>query len=920
MDNCLTYLGRLFCWKSGILLVLILGVHISSYAQILDQPNTGQERNRPTSTQGIPEGAGQGTSAQGVAPTPEQEGQVNFQSSDSLVFVFDTSRTATLHGSASVAHQSGQLKAGKVSMNIDNNIVSANSPSPEDTLSHPVLIRENDKVRSNRIDYNYQTEKGRFEVARVNIQDGNIIGTKVKKTAPHVVFLEDAKYSTCMLDHPHYYIRADRMKVVDQEKIFFERARLFILDIPYPLVFPFGYLPGKFDQKQSGLLEATYAFQQKETRGLGLQNIGWFQYFNDYLTGQVSFDIFTSGSYFVDSRLNYRNRDKYSGNVQIGYSHDNSGLEPTDPGYQTTVQKQLRLNHQQDFSPYASLSANINLRTADYLQQNSYDPNDRAETSTSSNVNYRYQHPENTYRFDVSIRQNQNFKTNTTRLTGPNFNFSLKRFSPFENEQTTAEESAWYENLSVSYKNSFDSEFNYQPTRRDSARYNWFEALTDPNIYRQATDDDDYIQYGFQQQVDFSLGQLLSSPFLNLSANANYNEYWFPTSTRKVFLPDSNEVVEHKIRGFNTARDFSTSLSFSTTVYGMANAKIGKLEAFRHTLRPSLSLSYRPDFSDDFWGFYRTVQTGPEREDGTVPEERYSIFENEVFRGPGMGEQRSLGISINNTFEAKKVSRDSTGEKQEEVVRLIDQLSMNTNYNFAADSIKLSDLNTSFSARIIEGLSIRAGANFNFYERDEDGRKIDDYLLTNSGKPFEMTSFNASTSYSFSWGKSGGLQPRDQKTYFPATYDPLNQRMFHPVDPHFGTQPVQDFNSPFSFNVNFSYRWNLNPTGNNRTSATINASNINLKLTPKWDFRTQVGYDFVRKELTPSQFSLSRNLHCWDLSFTMNPFGDSQYYFFSLRINAGRLQGIIQKLPILNNLERSSTSTGRRPPRGFGGY
>jgi hypothetical protein len=896
----------------------MLGVHISSYAQVQGGPPDSLSQQM----QGSGQGQRGGSSTQGVAPKPEQEGQVNFQSSDSLVFVFDTSRTATLHGSASVSHTAGQLKAGQVNMNIDRNIVSAESSTPKDTLSHPVLIRESDKVRSNRIDFNYQTEKGRFEVARLNIQDGNVIGTKVKKTAPHVVFLEDAKYSTCMLDHPHYYIRADRMKVVDQEKIFFERARLFILDIPYPIVFPFGYLPGKFNRKQSGMLEPTYAFQQKETRGLGLQNLGWFQYFSDYLTGQASFDIFTSGSYFVDSRVQYSNRNRYNGSIQLGYSHDNSGLEPTDPGYQTTIQKQLRISHQQDFSPYADISANINLRTSDYYQQNSYDPDERAETSTSSSINYNYRHPEGTYNFSATINQNQNFLTNRTRLSGPDLDFSLQRFSPFENEATTAEQSRWYENLSISYDNSFQSDFSYQPTDRDSARYNWFQALKDPDIYREATGNNDYIQYGFQQGLDLSLGQLLSSPFLNLTASANYNEYWLPSSTRKYYAPDSTDTVqERRIRGFNTARDFSTSLSFSTTLYGMMNAKIGKLEAFRHTFRPSLSFGYRPDFSSDFWGYYRTVQTDSLREDGTRPEQQYSIFENEVFTGPGSGEQRSLSLSINNTFEAKKVSRDSTGEKQEEVIRLIDQLSMNTNYNFAADSLKLADLNTSMSARIVEGLRIRAGANFNFYERDQDGGKIDKFLLTNSGKPFEMTSFNASTSYSFSWGQDG-LQARDRDPYFPATYDPLNQRMFHPVDPHFNSQPVREFNSPFSFDVNLSYRWSRNArsTSGPQTRATINASNINLKLTPKWDFRTQIGYDFVEKELTPSQFSLSRNLHCWDLSFTMNPFGENQYYFFSLRINAGQLQGIIQKLPILNNLERSSTSTGRRPPTGFGGY
>lgn len=878
-----------------------------------------QDTTAVQDTSGVVRGLGGGQQGPGqntIANKPEQEGQVNFQATDSLVFEFKKDRIATLYGSASATHTSGQLKAGKIAMNLDQNLVSANTQTPGDTLSQPVLIRESDRVRSDAIDYNYETEKGRFEVARVNVQDGNLIGTKVKNTSRDVVFLEDAIYSTCQLDHPHYYIKADKMKVVDREEVFFERARLYILDIPYPLIFPFGYLPGKFDRRQSGLLEPTYAYQQQQDRGIGLQNLGWFQYFSDYLTGQASVDIFTSGTYYLDAQANYRIRDRLSGDIQIGYSKENSGLEPTDPNFSSNVQKSLRISHDQEFSPYASLNANIELRTEDFYNRNSYDIGERAQTSTNSNINYRYRHPNDTYNFDISINQNQNFLTNNTRISGPDMNFSLKRFSPFASEQQTGQESKWFETITVGYQNSFESEFDYDPILEDSARYNWFEALLDPAKYRTATDNADHYKYGFQQEVNLSMSQLIPSRYLNATANASFNEYWFPTSIRKSFDADSNEVFERQVRGFTAARDFNTGLSFNTTIYGLMNAKIGKLQSFRHTLRPSISFNYRPDFSSDYWGYYRTVQTDTtEQADGTLPTQRYSIFENEVFRGPGMGESRSINFSLENVFEAKKVERDSTGEKKEEVISLIDQLRLSSSYNFAADSLKLDNLRTNIRASILPGLSIRANADFNFYERDEQGNRIDNYLLTTSKKLFELVSFSTSTSYSFEWGERG-LQPND-KPYYPEHYNPLNQNIFHPVDPHFNSQPVQEFNSPFSFSVDFSYRWSLNPIGEDRKSATINARNINLKLTPKWDFRTELGYDLVRKELTPSQFSLNRNLHCWDLSFTMNPFGDNQYYFFSLRVNAGQLQSIFQKLPGLNNLERSSSGTGRRPPRGF---
>jgi hypothetical protein len=108
--------------------------------------------------------------------------------------------------------------------------------------------------------------------------------------------------------------------------------RLFILDIPYPLVFPFGYVPAGIESRRSGLLEPTYVYQNTSTRGIGLQNLGWFQYINDYFTAQTSFDLFTSGTFFNESRMQYRKTGSFNGSVTMGYSRE-QGLEPTDPGF-----------------------------------------------------------------------------------------------------------------------------------------------------------------------------------------------------------------------------------------------------------------------------------------------------------------------------------------------------------------------------------------------------------------------------------------------------------------------------------------------------------------------------------------------------------------------------------------------------------
>src|SRR6056297_3469514 len=247
---------------------------------------------------------------------------VRFQSSDSLIINFRDGKKAFLFGSANVKHSAGELKAGEINMDIDNTTVEATTLTPEDTLSRPVLVRDSDEIKSNRILFNYKTQKGKFEAAQVNVSDGHLIGSKIKNVNESEVFIEDGIYSTCPPEYMYYYLKAKKMKVVDEDELFFSNAQLYILDIPYPIIFPFGYVPTDIEKKRSGLLTPTYAFQDQNDRGLGLQNVGWFQYFNDYLTGQIDGDIYTSGSFYLNGLVQYRNTDQYNGSVRLGYSND----------------------------------------------------------------------------------------------------------------------------------------------------------------------------------------------------------------------------------------------------------------------------------------------------------------------------------------------------------------------------------------------------------------------------------------------------------------------------------------------------------------------------------------------------------------------------------------------------------------------
>jgi len=833
---------------------------------------------------------------------------VRFQSSDSLVIDFKGGKKAFLFGSANVKHSAGELKAGEINMDIDNTTVEATTLTPEDTLSRPVLVRESDEIKSTRILFNYKTQKGKFEAAQVKVSEGHLIGSKIKNVNESEVFIEDGIYSTCPPEYMYYYLKAKKMKVVDEDELFFSNAQLYILDIPYPIIFPFGYVPTDLEKKRSGLLTPTYAFQDQNDRGLGLQNVGWFQYFNDYLTGQVDGDIYTSGSFYLNGLMQYRRTDQYNGSVRLGYSNDR-GMEPTDPDFSETIQRSVSVQHSQTISPYASLSANVNLRTADFNRRNSYDIEDRAEVNSNSKISYNYRHPENLYSFSTNAQLVQNFTNYSTRVSGPSANFRLKNISPFQDNNGGGDQD-WYETISLSYSNNLKSQFNFDPIDADSSEITFFEALTDKDKYEEATGNDRYIQAGLQHQAGLQIGQIIPSQFLNISTGINYTANWYPSSIRKSYNADSNRVETEKVYGFTASREFSTNLNFGTTFYGVSDMKLGNFQGLRHTVRPSLSFSYRPDFSAERWGYYKTVQT-----DSLGSTQQYSIFEDAVFGGPGRGESRSLNFSLQNVFETKRVKRDSTGEVSEKNIRFIDNLSLNTSYNFAADSLNLSDLRTRISSSAINGLNLSATANFSFYQFDSTGRELDRFFIEDSKKLAQLRSFSLNASTSFRGGD--GVQVYTPE--YRRRYDPFDQSTFHPIDTRFGYEPVPPLNSPWSVSLNFSYSWTYRFNDEPTKRATLRASSISFNLTPKWRFNTDVGYDFVGKEFTPSQFSLNRDLECWNLSFQINPFGEFKYYFFRLSVNSSQIQSLFQKLPVLKNLERSSSPSGARG-RGYGGF
>ena len=99
-------------------------------------------------------------------------------------------------------------------------------------------------------------------------------------------------YTTCDLEEPHFYIKSNKIKLIENEKIISGPANLVISEIQTPLFLPFGVFPLS-TKKSSGILMPSYG--QSNSLGFNLRNLGYYFPINDYIDLTLTSDIYMRG-------------------------------------------------------------------------------------------------------------------------------------------------------------------------------------------------------------------------------------------------------------------------------------------------------------------------------------------------------------------------------------------------------------------------------------------------------------------------------------------------------------------------------------------------------------------------------------------------------------------------------------------------
>jgi lipopolysaccharide assembly outer membrane protein LptD (OstA) len=777
---------------------------------------------------------------------------INYSAKDSAVFDFKTNRLM-LYNEAVLIYKDLQLNSGIIILNRETEVLEGigypDSVNQGKYVQTPIMMQGTDKYEGARLVYNFGTKTGNVSMGFTEAEVGYYYGDVIKKVTDDVFFIKNGRYTTSSnKDDPEYYFLSPKMKVIPNDKIIAQNVFLYIEGVPV-FWLPFAVFPNKTG-RSSGIIPPTYG--SDGTYGQYIANAGYFWAINDYLDLNGTVSLFTRGRYDFKSRFRYALRYKMNGNVDAGYTMIRLGND-TDPDKFTADEWALNINHSQVITPTLSLSGNLSFVSGkSYYDNNTNDLDDLLRQNVVSNFTASKFWEGTPYSLNLNYYRDQNLQTGDVTQRLPNLTFSITENYPFRSATSSSFSRNFYEDIGYSYS------------------MNVINSLTRSTVKNSAGIDSTFNndRYGARHNVNVRYSPKFN--YISVTPSVNYTEIWYPKSIRKSLNPADSSVSVATIDGFNSVRYFNAMLSLNTNFVGIFTPNIFSVTGIRHTITPTVSYVYSPDFSDPAFGYYGSYI------DAAGREIKYSFYENEIFGSPPAGESQSLAFSLNNLFEMKTRVNDSTENK----FQLIN-ISSNVNYNFAADSIKFSEITNSFRTRIGSLLDISGTANFSLYKYNDSLNTRLNTFLWDDGRIADLTNFsiNLSTGYDFIFSNA-----KESIT----TTDTLEEKVESVI---LKDRSEALYEIPIS--GGFNYNYTVNQSNPNNIIRTSNLSfSVNFSLSKKWNFGFRTNYDLINDQLSAPYFTAYRDLNSWEMLFNWYPLGTYRGFKLEIRIKAPDLRDI----------------------------
>ncbi len=803
---------------------------------------------------------------------------VNYTAEDSINISMGPEGTKVfLYGNANVTYEEIELNANYIEFNMSNNEVFARG-TPNDTSGVmeglPVFKDASETFNTHTIKYNFKTKKGYIETVKTKQEEGYLHAEQTRKDEFGHIHMKNGKYTTCELDHPHFYIALTKATSIPSDKIVSGPAYLVIEDVPIPIGLPFGFFPNK-KTNTSGILLPEYG--EEISRGFYFRNGGYYWAVSEHIDLRFTGDIYTNGTWGARIASTYRVRYKFNGNFNVRYYQNISG-EKGLSNYSKSTDYSIAWSHNQDAkaNPNLHYGASVNISTRRFDRNHSLLISNALTNTKQSSVSFQKNWANTPFNLTASANHSQNSNTGNVDLNLPKISFNMNRIYPFKSKNSIKDR--WYNQIQLSYSSFFDNRISTVDTLLFTSRV-WENMNT-----------------GFRHEIPIAynykpkrIKNFTISPALTYSGVAypsyieKRRELYTDTSTSYYY------TVTDTIRKFSYAHSYRPSISFGLNpkIYGMYTFKPGsKIQSIRHVMSPSVSVSLIPDMSKLTPNYYRELKD----ENGDLLE-TYSIFSNGMFGTPSLNSRsRTMSVKLRNTVEMKVVQESDTSSKVNKV-KLLDNFDFTSSMNFD-DSIKWSPISIIANTSIFKGkLRISMRGSFDPYAQDSLFRRINKSEFSKSGKIGRLTNAGLSTGFNLSSKQGKQEEESSQETAEAPSLDASNQ-----INPNYDnvdqgyTMGYVDFDVPWTFRTD--YNLNYSNFGNQRRIIQTLRFTGDFSLTPKWKIGFNTGYDIKSKKITTTNLSIYRDLHCWEMRLTAVPFGIYKSFNFQINVKSSVLKDL----------------------------
>ncbi len=780
-----------------------------------------------------------------------------------------------LYGNAEVIYGDIDLKAAFIRVDFNNNTVFARGvkDSTGKIVGKPVFKQGDETFETKNITYDFVTKKGIIHDVRTKQDQGFLHSNIVKRMPDNSINVKNGYFTTCDRQPPDYEFKFGKARVIPQKLIVTGPVYMEIEGVPVPLVLPFGIFPNN-PKRQNGFILPTYG--ESANRGFYLEGGGFFWAVSDYFTLKITSDIFTGGSWKIAPVLTYRKRYKYSGALSFSVARNVINTKG-DPDYSSTKDFRIRWTYNQDpkARPNSTFSANVNIITSNYVKYNTVNPDTYLSNEFQSSVAYQTSWA-GKYFLTMSASHSQNTKTHAVQITLPELTFTVNRFYPFRKKNGSS--NSPLSDLSISYSMAAKNTIN----------------TTDSMLFKPTTFSHD-MDNGIIHKVPISLPLKVLKHF-TLSTSINFTDRMYFRSLREYFVDTSatsGYVAVDTIPGFNNLFDFNLSTSLSTKIYGMLRFKKGFLRAVRHVMTPAVGFAYVPDFGNEKWG-YTGHYYNPLGEKII-----YSKYQGFIYGAPGTQKVGNINFSLANSLEIKVRSRKDTvtGLKK---IPLIQNFTISGNYDFARDSVRMSNIYLSGRTTLWKGLTVQYSSVLDPYVVDSAGRSINKTEWQVNHRLFRVDNSSWNVSFNFNLSdkdfKKGKEKSKEQKAEEKKILKGTPESQANDILSH----PENYVNWDVSWSLNLSYHFtytNVKDFVNQvwtprKTLVQTLGFSGQVNITPNWKFTFRSGWDFTNNQLSYTSVNLYRNLHCWEMRFSWIPIGPRKSWNFSINVKASILQDL----------------------------